>query len=185
MGDKDTAQSGMLQTLDLCQPLLRGIAHPSHLQRLENIRQWVVSRTTHEREMVQATKPSATYSLNWLELAPNHYHATTPHGQAVLVEEKAVRSPYRINPASTYKAQIEHPSGTVYESLETFIDFVSAEEWVQKTLIELDDPRIAEYYLDNIHFTLSICKCSLPPDVDPVHPIRLEYLEMCIDDALL
>jgi len=185
IGSKDEAQKGMLQTLDLCQPVLSTSAHPSHLQRLQNIREWVLHRTTHEQEMVHATKPSTSYVFNWSEENANLYQAITPHGKALIIEEETAKSSYLINPASRYKAQIEHASGAIYESRELFMDFVNAEHWIHKTLMELDDPRIAEYFLGNIHFTLNICKHSLPPDVEAFHRTRLEYLEMLLDEVLL
>jgi hypothetical protein len=184
-GGKEEAQRGMLQTIDLCQPVLITSTHPSHLQRLQYIREWVLHRTTHEEEMAHITKPSMSYILDWSEEHTNHYQAVTHHGKALIIEEETVKSPYLINPASRYKAQIEHSSGAIYESLETFMGFVNAEHWIQKTLVELDDPRIAEYFLGNIHFTLNICKRSLPPDVEPFHLTRLEYLDMLLDEVLL
>jgi hypothetical protein len=185
LGNTEEARRGMLQTLDLCQPLLSKSTHPSHLQRLENIKEWAVNQTHHEQEMAHVEKSPTEYLLNWSEQDSNHYQAITPHGKATIVEEKTAKSPYLINPASRYLAQIEHSSGAVYKSLEVFIDFVDAEHWVQKTLAELDDPRIAKYYLSNIHFTLNICRYILPSDVDSVHITRLEYLEMLLDEALL
>jgi hypothetical protein len=65
------------------------------------------------------------------------------------------------------------------------MDFVDAENWLQTTLNELDDPIIIELYLGSIEFTLKICRCSLPPDIDPIHPTRLEYLEFLISNVLL
>jgi len=184
-GSREEAQRGMLQTLDLCQPYLSMNTHPSHLQRFKNIMEWVVSKTTHEREMVLADISTGENLLDWSEEGNNRYQAITPHGKAIIVEEKAVKSAYLVNPSSHYFAKIKHSSGAVYKSLETFLDFVDAEYWIQKTLRELDDPRISEFYLGNIHFTLNICKHSLPPDIDPVHITRLEYLEVILDEFLL
>jgi hypothetical protein len=185
MGTKEKAQRGMLQTLDLCQPVLVTSAHPSHLQRLQHIREWVLHQTTQEQEMVHMTKPSTSYVLDWSEENSNLHQAITHHGKVLVIEEEPAKSPYLINPASRYKAQIEHSSGAIYESLDIFMDFMDAEHWLQKTLIELDDPRIAEYFLGNIHFTLNICKHSLPPHIESFHLTRLEYLEMLLDEALL
>jgi len=185
MGDKELAKTEMLKTLEFCQSLFPELIHPSHLQRLENIRQWVVNRITHENEMRRKPEPPAEELLNWTEQESNLYFANTSQGNAVVEEEIPVRSRFRLNPISTYKARIEHSTGAVYKSLETFSEFENAEDWVQQTLAELQDSRIAEYYLSNIHFTLSICRSSLPPNADPVHLARLEYLEMCMDDALL
>jgi hypothetical protein len=181
---KDNAQKGMLQTLDLCQSSLSRNVHPSHRQRLENIKGWVVNHIAQEPALTQFAKSSAGYSLDWSEQDSNNYQAVTPHGKALIVEEKTVQSPYLINPVSRYIAQIEHSSGVIYKSSEIFMDFVDAEYWLQKTLVELDDPRVAEYYLGNIHFTLNICKHSLPPEVDLVHLARLEYLELLLDEVL-
>jgi hypothetical protein len=182
---KDKAQRGMLQTLDLCQPILSVDTPPSYLQRLKYIREWILHQTTHDGEMVHLTRPSTKYLLNWSEQDNNHYQAMTSHGKAWIVEERAAKSPYLINPANRYMARIEHVSGATYKSPEIFMDFVDAEHWLQRTLAELDDPRIAKYYLGNIHFTLSICKRNLPSDAEPFHVARLEYLEMIINDALL
>jgi len=184
LGSKDKAQKGMLQTLDLCQSFLSINVHPSHLQRLENIKGWVVNQITQEPKLAQFAKSSTEHLLDWSEQESNNYQAVTLHGKVLIIEEKAVKSPYLVNSASRYIAQIEHSSGAIYKSSEIFMDFVDAEHWLQKTLVELDDPRVAEYYLGNIHFTLNISKHSLPPDIDLVHLARLEYLEMLLDEVL-
>jgi len=184
-GSKEVAQRGMLQTLDLCEPVLNASAHPSHSKRLHYIKEWILHRTTHEQEMAHVTKSPTAYSLQWSEESKHYFQASTPHGKASIIEEETEKSPYLINPTSRYKAQIEHSSGATYESLEIFMDFMNAEDWIQNTLVELDDPRISEFYLGNIHFTLNICKHSLPPDIEPVHITRLEYLEMLMDEFLL
>jgi hypothetical protein len=183
--NEETARQGMLQTLELCQPLLHNSTHPSHLQRFENIREWVISKTTHELEMFQAKNPAEKNSLNWVEQSPTSYQVPTPHGKAVIIEEKAAKSPFLINPSSSYKARIEHASGAAYEAMQPFMDFVDAEDWVRRIIFELDDPRIAEYYRGNIQFTLNICKHGLPTDVHPIHLQRLEYLGMRIYEVLM
>src|SRR5512133_371469 len=92
-GSKEKAQSGMLQTLDLCQSALSTNVQPSHLQRLQYIREWVLHQTTHEQEMAHVTKPPTSYALNWSEENANRYQAVTHHGKALIVEEETTKSP--------------------------------------------------------------------------------------------
>lgn len=186
-GDTDIAQKGMNQTLDLCEPLLASNAHPTHLQRLANIREWYIDeiREDHGLSMVDRPKPPERYPLEWAEREPNRFEAATHQGKVVIVENKGVKSAFRINPARQYEARIEHPSGAAYSSYGTFMDFVDAENWLEEILNQLDDPGVEELLLGSIAFTLNICRCSLPPDIDPVHPARLEYLEFFIGCVLL
>jgi hypothetical protein len=185
LGDRAIAQKRMLETIHYCQSFLPESIHPSHVQRLNYLREWVVSRRDQENELGQLpTAQHSDYSLNWTERDSDTYTAETPYGQAILHEERS-KKPFAFGTSSTYTISIQHMTGAIYKTLETFIDFVDAENWLQETLQKLDDPRIAEYYLDNIHFTLDICKHALPPAPEPLHAERLEYLNMLLDDALL
>lgn len=175
----------MLQTIDYCQSVLPESIHPCHTQRLNYIREWVTSRRNQESELGQLSDAQhSNYPLDWIERESNTYVADTPHGQAIIREERS-KKPFAFAASSTHKIWIQHPTGAVYKCLETFIDFVDAEIWLQETLRNLNDPRIAEYYLENAHFTLEICKHVLPRESDPLHIVRLDYLIMCLDDALL
>jgi hypothetical protein len=61
---------------------------------------------------------------------------------------------------------------------------MDAEIWIQEALAKLDDPRIAEYHLENLHFTLEICRYVLPLESDPLHSTRLDYLIGRFDEVL-
>ncbi len=184
-GDRAIAQKRMLDTIDYCQSFLPESIHPSHIQRLNYLREWVVSGRNQENELRQVSAAQhSSYSLNWTERDSDTYTAEMPHGQAILHEGRSKKS-FTFGASSTYTILIQHMTGAIYKSLQTFIDFVDAENWLRETLQKLDDPRIAEYNLDNIHFTLDICKHTLPSALEPLHAERLEYLNMLLDDALL
>lgn len=181
--DEEINLSSTLETHSLCETLLHKETHLAHFERLENIKEWIGSRKRSVLNRVD--KPPMEDPLEWFEPEPDHYQVQTRHGLAILFEERAKKSPYRINPTSLYKPCIKHPSGAVYETGEKFHDFVAAENWVRQTLYELDDPSVEKYCLNNIQFTLDICKHSLPSNADRIHRENLEYLEMRIFDALL
>ncbi len=184
LGDRTEANRRMLDTIDYCQSFLPVSIHPSHIQRLDYIREWVISRRNQEDELghVSAVHQS-NYSFNWIEKDPHTYVAETPHGQAIIHEERLKR-PFAFGTSSTYTVSIQHVTGATLNSLETFIDFIDAENLLREMLLKLDDPRIAEYYLDGIHFTLDICKHVMPSPAELLHAERLEYLNMLLDDAL-
>lgn len=185
LGDQTIAQKRMLETIDYSQSFLPESIHPSHIQRLNYLREWVISRRDQEDELghVSAVQQS-NYSFNWTEKDSTTYTAETPHGQAILHEERSKR-PFAFGTSSTYTVLIQHMTGVSCKSPQTFTNFSEAENWLREMLKKLDDPRIAEYYLDNIHFTLDVCKHALPSPAEPLHAERLEYLNMLLDDALL
>ncbi len=176
LGDQPTAQARMLQSLDYSRSFLPSTIHPTHLQRIDNIRDWIVTGRGQGNELDSvSTTPSSQYSLDWSDDGGDTYLADTPHGQ-VTIYEKQTKRKFTYGTTSKYKPQIRHSTGAIYESLQTFIDFVDAEIWIQETLAKLDDPRIGEDYLENLHFTLEICRHVLPSESDPLHSERLKYL---------
>ncbi len=165
----EPTQAQLLETLDLCQSYLPVDIQFSHKQRLAHIREWVISRHVHDSELLtnphRATKK---YSFVWIETDANTYVSDSPYGKVIIREERT-KKPFSYGATSSYKAWIEDPSGAKYNCLEKFIDFVDAEDWLQDALNRLDDPRISEWFLECIHFTLDICRHVLPSEVQSRH----------------
>jgi hypothetical protein len=59
-----------------------------------------------------------------------------------------------------------------------------ADAWVQQTLRELDEPQVAECFLGNITFTLSICERLLADEPDPMHTARNNYIKEMLETVL-
>ena len=186
MAGGDSAQASLIETLDRCISLVSPTVHPAHLARLEYLREWVRTKADHEREMAVKQERGKIAELEWNEVSSGHFVASTPFGLAVIVEERPRQSRHKINPSSTIRGRIEDPSGAIYESLERFDDLSRAQEWVTKCISDLNDPRLAEIYLENIHFTLDVCRRSLPSkELSDLDQVRLDYLQMLLDDRLL
>ncbi|CAG0928554.1 hypothetical protein TFLX_00928 [Thermoflexales bacterium] len=157
---------------------------PSHKQRLAYIREWVISRHVHDSELL-TNPPRSTkkYSFEWLEQETTTYVSESPYGKVVIREERS-KKPFSYGATSSYKPWIEDPSGARYNCLEKFIDFVDAEDWLQDALNRLDDPRISEWFLECIHFTLDVCQHVLPDTSDQLHHERINYLMDWFDESL-
>jgi hypothetical protein len=73
----------------------------------------------------------------------------------------------------------------VLESQEHFSTFEGAEAWVRTMVTQLHHPQLEEANLENIRFTLAICKQVLPDDADLAHFANLQLLEEILVEALL
>ncbi len=113
LGDRAVAQKRMLETIDYCQSFLPESIHPSHIQRLNYLREWVVNRRNQENELRQVSAAQhSSYSLNWTERDSDTYTAETPHGQAILHEERSKKS-FTFGASSTYTILIQHMTGAI------------------------------------------------------------------------
>jgi hypothetical protein len=187
--DKHNPYQRMFETLDLCKAKLSATAHPVHVQRLEYIRQWVVTRSTQEQELadewrLRATEPHKSTALDWQALNTTDWYVDTPHGRAIIRELRPDKSLYGYATTIRHTAWIAHSSGARYDWNTTSIDFMVADAWVQQTLRELDEPRIAEHFLGNITFTLTICLRLLADEPDPMHIARVEYIKDMLETVL-
>jgi hypothetical protein len=187
--DKHKPYQRIFETLDLCKAKLSTAAHPVHVQRLEYIRQWVATQRTQEEEIAdewrqRADEPQATTALDWQALNATDWYVDTLHGRAIIRELRADTSRYGYATTIRHTAWIAHPSGARYDWNTTSIDFMVADAWVQQTLRELDEPRIAEQFLGNITFTLSICLQLLVDEPDPMHSARVEYIKVMLETVL-
>lgn len=181
----EPSEAQILETLDLCLSYLPNDIQPSHRQRLAYIREWVASRQSHDSELARhPQRLTKKYLFEWIEQDANTYVSDSPYGKVIICEERP-KKPFSYGASSTYKTWIEDSTGARYNCLEKFIDFVDAENWLQDALNRLDDPRISEWFLEGIHFTLAICERALPRELQPVHCERIEFLEMLLDDFLL
>ncbi|HND86584.1 MAG TPA: hypothetical protein PLU50_12275 [Pseudobdellovibrionaceae bacterium] len=183
--DKEISQRKLLEILDDCTSRIEGTVHHSHLLRLANIRKWIFERNVLPTTPVTIRGTYQNYLFQWSDDTPNQFSADTPHGKAIIIEEKPAKSPFRVNPPTKHKGMIEHSSGAIYESPGHSIEFLDIENWLRQTLSELDDPTVSEYNLGNIHFTLEICKRSLPLDVDPLTITRMDLLKDEMDLILM
>lgn len=180
----EPTQAQILETLDLCQSYLSADIQPSHKQRLAHIREWVVSRHVHDSELVtNPHRATEKHSFAWIEQEADTYVSDSPYGKVIIREDRS-KKPFSYGAASSYKPWIEDPSGARYDCIEKFIDFVDAEDWLQDALDRLDDPRISEWFLECIHFTLDVCRHVLPDTLDHVHRERIDYLVYWFDESL-
>ncbi len=187
--DKHNPYQRMFETLDLCKAKLFATAHPVHLQRLEYIRHWIVTRSTQERELAdewrqRTTEEQKPTALDWQALNTTDWYIDTPHGRAIIRELRPDKSLFGHASTIKHMAWIAHPSGATYEWNTTSIDFMAADAWVQQTLRELDDPRVTEHFLGNITFTLNICVRLLADEPDPMHSARVEYIKEMLETVL-
>lgn len=181
---REPAQAQILETLDLCQSYLPADIQPSHKQRLIHIRDWVISHHVHDREfLTNPPRSPQKYSFAWKEQESNTFASDSPYGKVVIRENRS-KKPFSYGATSSYKPWIEDPSGARYDCLEKFIDFVDAENWLQDALNRLDDPRLSEWFLECIHFTLDICRHVLPDTLDHLHRERIAYLADWFDESL-
>ena len=171
--NKELAKQRMLTTLDKAHDAILGHVHNSHVERLARIRDWVINRRIDMEALRTPTKESHE-TLEWNEINSKMFSIVTPHGDAVIFE-KAI---------TAHEVWIEHDSGAKYKSLETFIDFLDAEHWIQKALNQLNDPSIHEVNLACISFTLEICQRLSSNNTDPLNNARLEYLESLLSEVL-
>ncbi len=92
LGDHTIAQKRMLETIDYCQSFLPASIHQSHIRRLSYLREWIISRRNQENELGQLSAAQhSNYSLDWTEKDLDTYTAETPHGQAILHEERSIQ----------------------------------------------------------------------------------------------
>jgi len=172
-GNQDIAKQRMQKALDDTIDFIQDRLHHSHVERLTRMRKWFLSRQA-EVELLQTPNREPLQTLEWNETNSKTFFTMTSHGKAVIFEKGI----------TAHEAWIEHDSGAKYKSLETFIDFLDAEYWIQKSLNQLNDPHVNEVNLDCIHFTIEICRRLSPHGADPLNIARLEYLEMLLDEAL-
>ncbi len=180
----ELTQVQILETLDLCRRYLPADIQPSHKQRLAHIREWIISRNVHDSDLfTNPYRSTKKYSFEWIEQEANTYVSDSPYGQVVIREDRSKKL-FSYGATSSYKPWIEDPSGARYDCIVRFIDFVDAEDWLQDALTRLDDPRIGEWFLECIHFTLDICKHVLPDTLDQMHRERIDYLADWFDESL-
>lgn len=172
-GNRELAKQRMLLALDKAKDSIRDHVHSSHVERLSRIQNWVIDRKEDTKSLF-TTKYETIQALEWNEINSKTFSANTPQGKA-LIFEKGI---------TAHEAWIEHDSGAKYKSLETFIDFLDAEHWLQKTLNRLNDPSVNEVNLDCVSFTLEICQRLSSHNNDPLNNARLKYLEALLGEVL-
>ncbi len=169
----------LISTLDFCQGLLPDDIHPSHFKRVELIKQVLQGERPLDTGLIP---PSAASHLDWQQQG-NEYYADTDHGGAVIIETRDTRK-WSSRGTIHHEPRIEHPIGVVITGPSS-IDFEVSEAWIINKLNELNHPTGGEADLDNLHYTLQICTKVLPEDSNPLHYLRLEWIEARIDDILL
>jgi phosphoribosylglycinamide formyltransferase-1 len=172
-GNQEIAMQKMLKALDEATHSIQDHVHHSHIERLTRMRNWFLSRHA-EIESLRTLNKELLQTLEWKQIDAKTFSTITPHGKAVIFEKGI----------TAHEAWIEHDSGAKYEALETFIDFLDAEYWLQKELNHLNDPHINEVNLNCIHFTMEICRRLSLHSADVLNIARLEYLEMLLNEAL-
>jgi hypothetical protein len=182
-------QSGMATTFDLCATKLHAMVPLVHMERLAALRTWLTARTTHGVELATISqlqspwKPTET-GLDWQVLTPTDWYVDTPHGRAIIREQRPTRAQRGYSAAITHQAWIAHPSGAAYRWSQITSDFMVADAWVQRTLHDLEDPRVEETFLGNLMFTLDICLHLLTNEPDPVHQLRIDYVKALLEEVL-
>ena len=187
--DRHNPYQRIFETLDLCKAKLSLITDSVHLQRLEHIRQWVVTRSTQEQEIAdewrqQANEKHQPTPLDWQALSTTDWYIDTPHGRAIIREIRPNTSLYGQATSMTHRAWIAHPNGASYEWNMRSIDFMAADAWVRQTLHELADPRVAERFVGSITFTLTICERLLADELDPMHTARINSIKEMLETVL-
>lgn len=187
--DRNTPYQRMFETLDLCKAKVAATAHPVHRQRLDAIGEWISTRSTQEQAIAaawwqRANENQPAPALDWQALNTTDWYVDTAHGRAIIREIRPNKAHAGYAPPITHTAWIVHPTGATYDWNTTSIDFMAADAWVQTTLRELDDPRVAEQCLGNIIFTLNICVRLLTNEPDPMHTARIEYIKEMLETVL-
>jgi hypothetical protein len=181
-GQMQSWQQPIIDTLNLCVSRLPSTIHPAHIERINQIKDWLGNGLSGTPP--QPADP-AERLLHWTaqEAAVT---AETSHGQVIVAEVRTPRSPYLVgHAAERYRASILHSTGAALHSQEPFATFEAAEAWVIAILTQLDDPQLEEPNLESIRFTLVICKRILPDNADPAHLANLQLLEESLVEALL
>lgn len=170
----------LISTLDLCQQFLQEEIHPSYLQRIEIIEEIIRGKQPYRR---LATSVSTTEEhLDWQERGLE-YSVDTRHGKAIIGETQE-NGVWHYSSTSSYTPRIEYVPGAVLRGYPD-VDFEAAAAWVNTKLKELDYPTGGEGDLDNLTYTLQICASALPERSDPIHHLRLKWIETRISDILL
>jgi hypothetical protein len=193
----------LFDTLDLCRQMLPASTPPSHFRRLELIKQvFTRSRCLKQiasevgldglREKVARGEwsfgdapvilPRVTEPLDWQQ-QDNECFVKTEYGKAVIIETRS-SGKWVYSSSVSHTPCIEHSTGIVVKGSSS-IDFETAERWILDKFNELDHPTGGEADLENLQFTLHICAKMLPADSDPIHFIRLRWIETRIADILL
>jgi len=119
--------------------------------------------------------PPQNIHLLWVE-EDGVYRANTEFGSATIAETRANKSRYSFGVSDCYKAWIEHSTGVLLKAPGEFATFENAEDWLINKLGLLFDPSINESHLDEIRYTLNICKHLLPDSAEIYHYLRLDHL---------
>ncbi len=172
-----------IETLELCLSLLTDTKRPFHHARIANLKRWVLGENQIPHQL--PTKDWKSWAFDW-ENSQNRFETDTPHGNAVIIEEKPKQaSRFKIGIASRYKVQIEDEAGSILKDThESSLDFLDAEERLRMILLVLERPFITEIQLEVVSFTLAICRQLLLKDTDLMHTIRLNYLETYLWESL-
>jgi hypothetical protein len=122
--------------------------------------------------------------FNWVRVG-NKYHVDTPHGRAIISEQPRDALAKQYGVGLIHKVYIEHITGVRITSPESFSDFMAAEQWIIDKITALDNPRGDEMDLENLLFTLEICRKALPPDTHPAHFTRIDLIKEILSMRLL
>lgn len=174
----------LLDALDKCIEVLSSENRKYHRMRLQNIIRFLKNeRTIHHA----SDYDWYTHTFDW-EYTDNIYHIKTPHGIAIIEEKVTTNQSRFLVDGSTqyYTLQLEDETGVVLNSY--FVpptDFAEAEHRMRELLKECEYTSVAEESLDQITFSLAICKCLLPSDTDFMVFVRLRYLDYRLSERLL
>jgi hypothetical protein len=121
-------------------------------------------------------------ALDWQQIG-NQFIAQTEHGRAVIVESR-VKKWGSYGGSISHTPSLELPFGVIIQGPSS-VDFMAAERWIIERLHALNHPTGGELDLENLQLTLQLCKNALPSDSDPMHYLRLEWIDSEISDILL
>lgn len=183
----------LFTTLKVCEKLLPSTNIDTHHKRIRQIKHILRG---DRRQLSQNTRFMKKYytnlhkyladfhPLNWQEQG-DEYFTQLDQGRGVIKEIRN-QNTWIIGRVSSYYPRIEYSQGEVFKGIEA-VSFEEAEQWIKSKLFEINHalPRDDENGLEDLQTTLALCIQVLPEDTDPIHFLRLEWIENRISEILL
>ena len=188
---KDQGIKRLITSLNLSEKLLPSTDMEMHQRRIRAIKQLLRgSRPNIDKEIRSIEKRSAEFQKYMNEFSPlewqeqgDEYSVQVVQGRAVIKEIRN-QDKWIIGRVSTYCPRIEYRPGVVFKGLEEY-SFEAAERWVKSKLFAISHPIEEDNELEELQTTLALCMQVLPDDTDPIHFLRLQWIENRITDILL
>jgi hypothetical protein len=188
---KDQGIKRLFTSLNLSEKLLPSSDIETHQKRIRVIKQLLRGNRPNIDKVIRSTKKhNAEFQkymdefppLDWQEQG-NEYSVQVDQGRAVIKEIRN-QDKWVIGRVSTYYPRIEYRQGVVFKGLEEF-SFEAAERWIKSKLFALNHPIEEDNLLEELQTTLALCMQVLPDDTNPIHFLRLQWIENRISEILL